>query len=191
VTGDAPIPGKPHATPTSRSDAAAPAARRIGAEKVLPLAEVLARLETRRRLGQRIVLTNGCFDLLHPGHVWGLEDAAAHGDCLVVALNSDASVRRLKGASRPIIDEHGRAAMLAALESVDYVTLFDQDTPLELVRAVRPDILIKGGTYTAHEVVGREIVESYGGTVLIGCLYRGWSTTDLAGRIRNSDSADR
>ncbi|MBX3666534.1 MAG: D-glycero-beta-D-manno-heptose 1-phosphate adenylyltransferase, partial [Burkholderiales bacterium] len=116
-----------------------------------------------RRQGQKIVFTNGCFDLLHVGHVSYLADAAALGNVLVVGVNSDASVRRLKGTDRPVISESDRAAMLAALACVGYVVVFDEDTPLELLEAIRPDVLVKGGTYTPQEVVGHEIVESYGG----------------------------
>jgi len=114
-------------------------------EKILPLDKLLTRLAQERAAGRRVVFTNGCFDILHPGHIAYLEDAAACGDVLVLGLNSDASVRRLKGAERPINSEHDRAVMLAGLASIDYVTLFEEDTPLELIRAVKPDVLVKGG----------------------------------------------
>jgi D-beta-D-heptose 7-phosphate kinase / D-beta-D-heptose 1-phosphate adenosyltransferase len=153
--------------------------------KVLALADLLPLVEVRRGRGERIVLTNGCFDLLHPGHLRSLEEAGKLGDCLVVALNSDAAVRRLKGPGRPILDQHGRSAMLAGLASVDFITPFDEDTPIELIRAIRPDVLVKGGDYALDEVVGRDIVESYGGTVILAKLIEGWSTTDLVRRIRN------
>ncbi len=158
--------------------------------KVLDLADLLPRIEARRLRGERIVLTNGCFDLLHPGHLRSLAEAAALGDCLVVALNGDAGVRRLKGPGRPILDQHARSAMLAGLANVAYVTPFDDDTPIELIRALRPDVLVKGGDYTPDEVVGRELVESYGGTVVIARLVDGWSTTDLVRRIRGEHQPD-
>ena len=117
-----------------------------------------------RRRGRTVVFTNGCFDLLHVGHVSYLSEAAKLGNTLIVGVNSDASVRRLKGSSRPVIAESDRAAMLAALACVGYVVVFDEDTPHRLLEAIRPDVLVKGGTYTPSEVVGHEIVEAYGGT---------------------------
>ena len=143
---------------------------------------------TRRRgpaspqAGQTVVFTNGCFDLLHPGHVRLLRQAAALGDFLVVGLNSDASVRRLKGANRPINPEDARAEVLAALESVDAVTVFDEDTPLELIEAIGPDVLVKGGDYRPDEVVGRAEVEAAGGRLVLIPLVEGHSTTRLVHR---------
>lgn len=138
-----------------------------------------------RRRGERVVFTNGCFDLLHVGHVQYLSEAAALGDALFVGVNSDQSVRRLKGQSRPVIGEQDRAALLGALACVRQVVLFDEDTPHALIEAIRPDVLVKGGTYTREEVVGHEIVESYGGTVCVTNLVGGVSTTNiLAGMAR-------
>jgi D-beta-D-heptose 7-phosphate kinase/D-beta-D-heptose 1-phosphate adenosyltransferase len=128
---------------------------------------------------QSIVFTNGCFDVLHVGHVQLLEEASTLGDVLVVAVNSDASVRRLKGPTRPIVGEANRAAMLAALACVDYVVIFHEDTPHRLLEAIRPDVLVKGGTYTIDEVVGREIVEAHGGRVCLTSRIEGISTTKL------------
>ncbi len=137
------------------------------ADKILELADLAAVVKTRRSSGESIVFTNGCFDLLHVGHVKYLEEAAALGDVLVVAVNSDESMRQFKGPSRPIIRQADRAAMLAALSYVDYVVVFDEQTPLKLLSVIRPDVLAKGGTYTIDEVVGREVVEGYGGRVCV------------------------
>ena len=137
-----------------------------------------------RRRGKRVVLTNGCFDLLHVGHVTYLEEAAAMGDVLFVAINSDDSVRRLKGPQRPVIQGRERAAMLAALSCVAHVLEFDEDTPHALLNAIRPDVLTKGGTYQPHEVVGHEIVEGYGGRVCVAGVVPGISTTDIVQSVQ-------
>ncbi len=131
-----------------------------------------------------MVFTNGCFDLLHPGHVRYLQKARALGDALVVACNSDVSVRRLKGPGRPVMPAAERCEVLAALECVDYVTLFDEDTPLEIIRRLRPDVLVKGGDWPLDRIVGREIVESHGGKVIALEFEEGYSTTDIIARIR-------
>src|SRR5690606_29561569 len=142
------------------------------------------RLNDWRRAGLRVGFTNGCFDLLHPGHLKVLAEARAACDRLVVGLNSDASTKRLKGESRPIQDERARAQLLAALEAVDLVVIFDEDTPLELIRRVRPQVLVKGGDYTRDQVVGREIVEASGGEVVIVETLPDRSTTRLVERSR-------
>jgi D-beta-D-heptose 7-phosphate kinase/D-beta-D-heptose 1-phosphate adenosyltransferase len=131
----------------------------------------------------RLCFTNGCFDLLHPGHVQYLEDVRALGDFLVVGLNSDASVRRLKGPSRPLQDEDARARILLGLRSVDAVVRFEEDTPFELIRALEPDILAKGGDYTPGTVVGRDLVEARGGRLVLIPFLPGHSTTTLVNRI--------
>jgi rfaE bifunctional protein nucleotidyltransferase chain/domain len=131
-----------------------------------------------RAAGQKVVLTNGCYDLLHPGHVRLLERARSLGDALILALNTDASVARLKGPSRPLIAEEERARMAGALAAVDVVTFFDEDTPRELIAAVLPDILIKGADWS-HFVAGREEVEAAGGKVLLLPLEPGFSTTNI------------
>ena len=131
-----------------------------------------------------LVFTNGCFDTLHRGHVEHLAQAKALGDVLVVGLNTDASVRRLKGAGRPLMAEADRAAVLAALKSVDAVTFFDEDTPLELITALLPDMLVKGGDYDLDGVVGREVVETAGGEVLVLPFLEGYSTTGLLERLK-------
>jgi D-beta-D-heptose 7-phosphate kinase/D-beta-D-heptose 1-phosphate adenosyltransferase len=133
----------------------------------------------------RLCFTNGCFDLLHPGHVKYLEDVRALGDFLVVGLNSDASVARLKGPSRPLQDETARAMILCGLRSVDAVVRFDQDTPLELITALQPDLLAKGGDYTLDTVVGREVVEARGGRVVLVPFLPGHSTSAIVERIRH------
>ncbi len=132
-----------------------------------------------------LCFTNGCFDLLHPGHVQYLADARALGDYLVVGLNSDASVARLKGIGRPVQDEAARAAVLLGLRSVDAVIRFDEDTPLELLRALQPDVLVKGGDYTPETVVGRELVEGRGGRVVLIPFLAGHSTSLIEARIRS------
>jgi D-beta-D-heptose 7-phosphate kinase/D-beta-D-heptose 1-phosphate adenosyltransferase len=132
----------------------------------------------------RLCFTNGCFDLLHPGHVQYLEDTKALGDFLVVGLNSDEGVRRLKGPTRPLQDEAARALMLLGLRSVDAVLRFDEDTPLELIGQIRPDVLAKGGDYAPEAVVGREVVEGRGGRVAIIPFLEGHSTTQIEERIR-------
>ena len=140
-------------------------------------------LEEKRRQGQRIVFTNGCFDLLHVGHVKYLQKARSLGDLLVLGLNSDDSIRRLKGENRPLIGEEERAHILAALDCIDYVVLFDEDTPLELISTLRPDILVKGGDYTPDAVVGKDVVESYGGRVELITFVDGKSTTNIIEKI--------
>ena len=136
----------------------------------------------RGKAGQKVVFTNGCFDLLHVGHVRLLAQAAAQGDFLVVGLNSDASVKRLKGDSRPINNELARAEVLAALGCVGAVTIFDEETPLDLINTLRPDILVKGGDYKPHEVVGRDEVESWGGKLVLVDIVAGHSTTSMIER---------
>lgn len=158
-------------------------------ERVLTLDWLLRRLAAHRRAGQSIVFTNGCFDLLHVGHVHCLQEAASMGDVLVVAVNSDESVRRLKGTGRPVVKDKDRATMVAALECVDYVTIFDADTPNELLVAIRPNVLVKGGSYQEEAVEGREIVEAQGGEVRITGRVRGTSTTRILGRIQRRIAA--
>jgi D-beta-D-heptose 7-phosphate kinase/D-beta-D-heptose 1-phosphate adenosyltransferase len=161
------------------------------------MGRVLTRPEAvaeRRRLeasGRRVVFTNGVFDLLHKGHVELLSAARGFGDALFVGVNSDASTRRLKGPSRPLVPEADRAAVLAAMAAVDAVVLFDEDTPLELVRALEPDVLVKGADYAPEEIVGREVVEARGGRVERVPLVKGRSTSRLVGEItRRAASAD-
>jgi len=154
-------------------------------DKIVARDVAVAVAEEARRAGRRLVFTNGCFDLLHVGHVRYLDAARAAGDLLVVGVNTDASVRRLKGTQRPLVEEGARAEVLAALAAVDYVTLFDEDTPEQLIRALQPDVLVKGGDWTPDRVVGHEIVEGRGGRVLIVPTIQGVSTTALAERIKD------
>jgi D-beta-D-heptose 7-phosphate kinase/D-beta-D-heptose 1-phosphate adenosyltransferase len=151
--------------------------------KVAPLPQALDRIETWRRQGLKIGFTNGCFDLLHPGHISLLDQARAACDRLVVGLNSDASVVRLKGPSRPIQHDSERAIVLASLASVDLVVIFAEDTPLELIRAIRPDVLVKGADYTVETVVGADFVQGYGGKVLLAELAPGHSTSATLARL--------
>ncbi len=150
-----------------------------GLEKLFERQTLLHEIDCRRRLGQRVAFTNGCFDVLHVGHVQYLREARAQADLLVVGLNSDSSIRTLKGPERPVNDAHSRAAVLNALSAVDYVTVFDQATPIDLIRSVRPDVLVKGADYHRDEVVGADYVESYGGRVHLASLREGYSTTGI------------
>ena len=144
------------------------------------LATQLRRVHPRET---RIVFANGCFDLLHPGHVRLLEQARRHGDLLVVGLNTDRSVRRLKGSGRPIVPQRDRARVIAALGCVDYVTFFDEATPYELIRAIQPDVLVKGADWATNHIIGRDVVRARGGRVVRIALERGHSTTSLIERI--------
>jgi D-glycero-beta-D-manno-heptose 1-phosphate adenylyltransferase len=156
--------------------------------KIVTIETLIKEREHHRREGKRLVFTNGCFDLLHPGHVRYLTEARSLGDALVVALNSDRSVRALKGEGRPILNQQERAEVIAALEAVDYVTIFDAETPRELIAAVLPDVLVKGGDWAVSEIVGREEVEGAGGRVLSLPYIEGSSTTDIIERIRKLPS---
>ncbi len=152
---------------------------------------VLSRTTLSARFGRPrdriVVFTNGCFELLHRGHVEYLAQARALGDVLVVGLNSDASVRRLKGAGRPLVAEADRAAVVAALRCVDAVTVFDEDTPLELISALLPDVLVKGGDYHLDDIVGREVVEEAGGEVRVLPFVVGYSTTKILDRLKDAE----
>ena len=157
--------------------------------KIVTLKWMMRERASLRKSGMKLVFTNGCFDLLHVGHVDYLAFARSLGDALLVAVNADASVRRNKGPSRPLVPELERARMLAALESVDYVMIFRETTPCRLLRALRPDILVKGADWS-HQVVGREIVESYGGAVTVAPVTRGKSTTALIEKILANAAAN-
>lgn len=148
-------------------------------------AEAATFAETARREGRRVVFTNGVFDILHPGHVRYLQQARALGDLLIIGLNSDASVRRNKGPERPINTEAERAEILEALECVDAVTVFDEETPAEIIRAIQPDVLVKGADWAEDAIVGRDTVEARGGRVVRVPLERGFSTSEIIRRIRS------
>jgi rfaE bifunctional protein nucleotidyltransferase chain/domain len=149
-------------------------------------AEAAAFAEQQRAAGKRVVFTNGVFDILHPGHIRYLREARALGDVLLVGLNADASVRRNKGPARPINSEDERAEILAALESVDGVVIFDENTPAEIITAVQPDILVKGADWADDAIVGRETVEGRGGKVVRVPVEKGFSTTSIIEKVKAS-----
>lgn len=153
------------------------------ADKLLARDELLARRSAWRRAGRTVVFTNGCFDVLHRGHVEYLQEARALGDILVVGLNGDDSVRRLKGEGRPLMPEEDRAALLCALGDVDFVVVFHETSVDSLVAELLPDVLAKGGDYAPEEVVGRQVVEASGGRVVTLCLVAGRSSRALAGQL--------
>lgn len=155
-----------------------------GEHKILSVERLEGQLDRLRLAGRRIAMTNGCFDLMHPGHVASLQEARRQGDCLVVGLNSDRSVRELKGPCRPLIDQQGRAEMLAALACVDYVVIFDEASVAPLVDRLRPDVLVKAAQYSAEQVVGHELVTGRGGLVVTVPMKADYSTTGLIDKIR-------
>ncbi len=155
----------------------------MGGRVILERGELLRVRAELRAAGRRLVFTNGCFDILHVGHARYLEAARRLGDALLVAVNSDRSVRALKGAGRPVMNEGERAEMLAALASVDFVTVFDEESPRKLIAELLPDVLVKGGDYAPSEIHGREEVEAAGGRVLSLPFVEGASTTDIIDRI--------
>jgi len=154
--------------------------------KIMGRAPLAAAVRSLQRAGKKVVFTNGCFDLLHIGHVRYLQEAQSLGDALVVGVNSDASVRRLKGPGRPLTPAKERAEILAALACVDFVTIFGAATPLRLIRALGPDVLVKGGDWPVDAIVGREVVESRGGKVVAIPYVKNRSTTRTIGRIRGT-----
>ncbi len=155
------------------------------AHKICNLAELKAKVETWKKAKQKIVFTNGCFDLLHAGHVTYLEAAKKRGDKLILGLNTDRSVRALKGKTRPVVNEQDRARVLAALESVDAVILFDEDTPLKLIKAIKPDVIAKGSDYAANQVVGGKEVKSWGGEIALIDLVEGRSTSKIIQKMNS------
>lgn len=154
-------------------------------EKIKSLTELLPLVAEEKERGKKIVFTNGCFDLLHAGHAEYLEEARKLGDLLVVGLNSDRSVRAIKGTSRPVNTQTARAVVLAALECVQYVILFNEADPLQLILTIKPDILVKGGDWPAAEIIGAKEVKAYGGSVRTIPFVPGYSTTDLIEKVRN------
>ena len=153
---------------------------------ILTLEQAILRFARGKHNGKRIVFTNGCFDLLHPGHIRTLGAARKLGDALIVGLNSDASVRRLKGPGRPVLPEQERAEILAALECVGAVVIFNEPTPREIIAALLPDVLVKGGDWPGDQIVGREEVEAAGGRVVSVAVAPGYSTSALLQKIRDS-----
>ncbi len=140
-------------------------------------------LNNLKRAGKRIVFTNGCFDILHVGHIRYLKEAKGYGDILIVAVNSDSSVKSIKGDKRPIVSQSERAEVVSALEMVDYVTMFDEDTPYNIIKKLQPDVLIKGSDWTIDKIVGRDIVEARGGKVIAIPFIEGASTTGIVERV--------
>jgi rfaE bifunctional protein nucleotidyltransferase chain/domain len=152
--------------------------------KIFSPKELVFQVNRWKLLSKTISFTNGCFDILHPGHIASLSDAAREADFLVVGLNSDASARKLKGPGRPVMDETSRATMLASLLIVDAVVIFEEDTPIDLIELVKPDVLVKGGDYTLDQIVGAKEVIAAGGRVVINPIVAGFSTTGIIGKIR-------
>ena len=163
--------------------------------KITPRNELKAKVDRLKREGKKVVFTNGCFDILHAGHTRYLREARKLGDALILALNSDSSVRSIKGPMRPIVPEAERAEVVAALDSVDYVTVFDELTPLELIEFLRPDVIVKGGDWAEKDIVGAETVRKWGGRVAIMPEIEGASTTNIIDKVlqvyRSGDEAGK
>jgi rfaE bifunctional protein nucleotidyltransferase chain/domain len=163
--------------------------------KITPRNELKATVDRLKREGKKVVFTNGCFDILHAGHTRYLREARKLGDALILALNSDSSVRSIKGPMRPIVPESERAEVVGALDSVDYVTVFDELTPLELIEFLRPDVIVKGGDWSEKDIVGAETVRKWGGRVAIMPQIEGASTTNIIDKVlqvyRSADEAGK
>ena len=163
--------------------------------KITPRNELKATVDRLKREGKKVVFTNGCFDILHAGHTRYLREARKLGDALILALNSDSSVRSIKGPMRPIVPEAERAEVVAALDSVDYVTVFDELTPLELIEFLRPDVIVKGGDWAEKDIVGAETVRKWGGRVAIMPEIEGATTTNIIDKVlqvyRSGDEAGK
>jgi D-beta-D-heptose 7-phosphate kinase/D-beta-D-heptose 1-phosphate adenosyltransferase len=153
-------------------------------KKIFTLPELLHRINQWRQFGKTIAFTNGCFDILHPGHIYSLSQAAIEADYLIVGLNSDGSVKKLKGESRPVNNQQSRSTLLAALLIVDAVIIFEEDTPLELIKAIRPNVLVKGGDYKPEEIAGAREVTEAGGRVVINPLLQGFSTSSIIDKMK-------
>ena len=154
-------------------------------QKIYTLPDLVHKLAQVRLTGSKVSFTNGVFDILHPGHISSLSQAAAEGDFLVVGLNADGSVKRLKGDERPLNDQRSRALLLASLIIIDAVIIFEEDTPLELIKTLMPDVIVKGGDYTVDQVAGAKEVIAAGGRVVINKIVEGFSTTGMIAKIRN------
>ena len=153
-------------------------------KKIFTLPELVAAIKGWRITSRTIAFSNGCFDILHEGHIYSLSQAAKEADILIIGVNSDASTKRLKGNERPINNEHSRALLLASLAIVDAVVVFEEDTPLELITAILPDVIVKGGDYTIEQIVGAKEVIDNGGRVVINSIVDGFSTTGIIAKIR-------
>ena len=155
--------------------------------KLKILDEIKVIVDNARKNGKRVVFTNGCFDLLHRGHVHVLREAKACGDLLIAGVNSDKSVKQIKGPTRPVLPESDRSELLAAMEMVDYVVLFDEPDPYRVISAIRPDVLVKGGDWNSEKIIGADLVEKAGGRVVVIPYIKGFSTTEIIERIKNLD----
>ena len=153
--------------------------------KIFDLQNLMKKIEKWRSENKKVVFTNGCFDLIHLGHIEILARSADYGDKLIIGVNSDLSIKKLKGENRPIIEESSRIRQLSALEFVDAVVLFDEETPIKLIETIKPDVITKGGDYTAKNVVGNEVVSQKSGEVVIIPLTQGYSTTSILNKIKN------
>ena len=151
--------------------------------KIISLSSLICKIKVLKQNGKKIVFTNGCFDILHFGHIKYLQDAKTKGDYLVVAVNSDASIKKIKGKNRPVIGQRDRLKTLAALESVDFVLLFNEDNPLKLIKALKPHVLIKGSDWSKDKIIGADFVQSYGGQVVSVKLIKGRSTSKIIEKI--------
>lgn len=154
--------------------------------KIISREQAVQQAAQWKTLGKKVAFTNGVFDILHPGHIFSLSEAAKEGDYLIVGLNADASVKRLKGDSRPVNNQDARAILLAALLMVDAVVIFEEDTPLELIKALLPDVIVKGGDYTPEQVAGGKEVIAAGGKVVINPILEGYSTTALIAKMKEN-----
>jgi rfaE bifunctional protein nucleotidyltransferase chain/domain len=155
--------------------------------KLKSLEEIKAIVVAARNNGKRVAFTNGCFDLLHRGHVHVLRAASACADLLIVGVNSDQSVKQIKGSARPVLPESDRCELLGAMEMVDYVILFNEPDPYSVISAIRPDVLVKGGDWNTNKIIGADLVEEAGGAVVVVPYVKGFSTTEIIERIKNSD----
>lgn len=155
-------------------------------DKIKSIEEIKKISSNLRKEGKIIVFTNGCFDILHPGHIKVLKKAKSIGDILIVGLNSDKSIRMIKGKKRPIIDQRGRCEILSSLSMVDYIVIFEEKTPEKLIKAILPNFIVKGADYKEEEVVGKDIIERYGGKIVIVPLYKKYSTTNLIKKINEN-----
>jgi D-beta-D-heptose 7-phosphate kinase/D-beta-D-heptose 1-phosphate adenosyltransferase len=163
-------------------------ARALPGTKIISLSRLIRKVKTLKQKNKRIVFTNGCFDILHFGHIKYLQDAKAKGDYLVVAVNSDASIKKIKAKNRPVIGQGDRLKTIAALESVDFAVLFNEDNPFKLIKAIKPDVLIKGSDWSKARIIGADFVQSYGGEVATVKLIKGRSTSKIIEKILRDNS---